>query len=404
MERQILEVSQVNEYIKGLMDTDELLTGLCIRGELSNYKIYPSGHHYFTLKDAGGALRCVMFRSSAARLRFRPENGMKVLAMGRITVFPRDGAYQLYCEDLMPDGAGDLNVEFEQLKARLEAEGLFDRAHKKPLPQYPHRIAIITSGAGAAIMDMLRSLARRYPLSKVMILPVRVQGTEAPAEIVGAIRYANRYQLADVIITGRGGGSLEDLWAFNDERVARAIYASEIPVVSAVGHEPDVTISDYVADVRAATPSNGAELVAPDRQELLRHIAQLSARMTTMMEKQLSLSRRQLDMLAKKRVLQSPMHYIEDKRLALDYVHRRLIASSQQLLAGKKQKFISLTAKLDAMSPLKVLSRGYSVTHRADGSVLRASSEVAPGDEITVRLLHGSVRAEVLETREEKTP
>lgn len=404
MEQQIFEVSQVNEYIKARMDADELLNGLFIRGELSNYKVYPSGHHYFTMKDANGALRCVMFRYSAMRLRFRPENGMKVIAVGRISVFPRDGAYQLYCEDLMPDGAGDLNVAFEQLKARLEAEGLFDRAHKKPLPQYPHRIAIITSGAGAAIMDMLRILARRYPLSKVMILPVRVQGTEAPAEIAGAIRYANRYQLADVIITGRGGGSLEDLWAFNDERVARAIYASEIPVVSAVGHEPDVTISDYVADIRAATPSNGAELVAPDRQELLRHIAQLSARMTTMMEKQLSLSRRQLDMLAKKRVLQSPMHYIEDKRLALDYVHRRLIASSQQLLAGKKQKFISLTAKLDAMSPLKVLSRGYSVTHRADGSVLRASSEVAPGDEITVRLLHGSVRAEVLETREEKTP
>ena len=404
MEQQIFEVSQVNEYIKARMDADELLNGLFIRGELSNYKIYPSGHHYFTMKDANGALRCVMFRYSAMRLRFRPENGMKVIAVGRISVFPRDGAYQLYCEDLMPDGTGDLNVAFEQLKARLEAEGLFDRAHKKPLPQYPHRIAIITSGAGAAIMDMLRILARRYPLSKVMILPVRVQGTEAPAEIVGAIRYANRYQLADVIITGRGGGSLEDLWAFNDERVARAIYASEIPVVSAVGHEPDVTISDYVADVRAATPSNGAELVAPDRQELLRHIAQLSARMTTMMEKQLSLSRRQLDMLAKKRVLQSPMHYIEDKRLALDYVHRRLIASSQQLLAGKKQKFISLTAKLDAMSPLKVLSRGYSVTHRADGRVLRASCEVAPGDEITVRLLHGSVRAEVLETREEKTP
>ncbi len=404
MEQQIFEVSQVNEYIKARMDADELLNGLFIRGELSNYKVYPSGHHYFTMKDANGALRCVMFRYSTMRLRFRPENGMKVIAVGRISVFPRDGAYQLYCEDLMPDGAGDLNVAFEQLKACLEAEGLFDRAHKKPLPQYPHRIAIITSGAGAAIMDMLRILARRYPLSKVMILPVRVQGTEAPAEIAGAIRYANRYQLADVIITGRGGGSLEDLWAFNDERVARAIYASEIPVVSAVGHEPDVTISDYVADVRAATPSNGAELVAPDRQELLRHIAQLSARMTTMMEKQLSLSRRQLDMLAKKRVLQSPMHYIEDKRLALDYVHRRLIASSQQLLAGKKQKFISLTAKLDAMSPLKVLSRGYSVTHRADGSVLRASSEVAPGDEITVRLLHGSVRAEVLETREEKTP
>ena len=256
MERKILDVSQVNEYIKGLMDTDELLTGLCIRGELSNYKIYPSGHHYFTLKDAGGALRCVMFRSSAAHLRFRPENGMKVLAMGRITVFPRDGAYQLYCNDLTPDGVGDLYVAFEQLKAKLSAEGLFDARYKKPLSPFPHRIAIITSGAGAAIMDMLRILGKRYPLSKVVILPVRVQGQEAPAEIAGAIRYANKYQVADVIITGRGGGSMEDLWAFNDERVARAIFASTIPVVSAVGHEPDVTISDFVADVRAATPSN----------------------------------------------------------------------------------------------------------------------------------------------------
>ena len=268
MERQILDVSQVNDYIKGLMDRDELLAGLCIRGELSNYKIYPSGHHYFTLKDADGALRCVMFRSSAARLRFRPENGMKVLAMGRITVFPRDGAYQLYCSDLTPDGIGDLYVAFEQLKAKLSSEGLFDARHKKPLPPFPHRIAIITSGAGAAIMDMLRILGKRYPLSKVVILPVRVQGAEAPAEIAGAIRYANKYQVADVIITGRGGGSMEDLWAFNDERVARAIFASEIPVVSAVGHEPDVTISDFVADVRAATPSNAAELVAPDENEV----------------------------------------------------------------------------------------------------------------------------------------
>ena len=210
MERKILDVSQVNEYIKGLMDTDELLTGLCIRGELSNYKIYPSGHHYFTLKDAGGALRCVMFRSSAAHLRFRPENGMKVLAMGRITVFPRAGAYQLYCNDLTPDGVGDLYVAFEQLKAKLSAEGLFDARYKKPLPPFPHRIAIITSGAGAAIMDMLRILGKRYPLSKVVILPVRVQGQEAPAEIAGAIRYANKYQVADVIITGRGGGSMEE--------------------------------------------------------------------------------------------------------------------------------------------------------------------------------------------------
>ena len=265
MEQTIFAVSEVNEYIKNMLDTDERLNALFIRGELSNYKVYPSGHHYFTLKDETGALRCVMFRSSAVRLRFRPENGMKVIAFGRITVFPRDGAYQLYCADLTPDGVGDLHVAFEQLKAKLLEEGLFAREHKKPLPPFPHRIAIITSGAGAAIMDMLRILGKRYPLSKVLILPVRVQGAEAPAEIAGAIRYANRWKIADVIITGRGGGSIEDLWAFNDERVARAIYASEIPVVSAVGHEPDVTISDFVADVRAATPSNGAELVAPDK-------------------------------------------------------------------------------------------------------------------------------------------
>lgn len=403
MQQQIFEVSQINEYIKARFDADELLNALFIRGELSNYKVYPSGHHYFTMKDANGALRCVMFRYSAQRLRFRPENGMKVIAMGRISVFPRDGAYQLYCEDLMPDGAGDLHVAFEQLKAKLEAEGLFDPAHKKPLPAYPHRIAIITSGAGAAVMDMLRILARRYPLSKVMILPVRVQGVEAPAEIAGAIRYANRYQLADVIITGRGGGSLEDLWAFNDERVARAIYASEIPIVSAVGHEPDVTISDYVADVRAATPSNGAELVAPDQQELRRRLSQLSARMGGAMEKKLTLSRRALDELAKKRVLQSPMHYIEDKRLALDYVQRRLVAASQQQLAGKKQRFIALTAKLDAMSPLKVLARGYSVTRTADGRVLRDARDVSAGDTLKIRLLRGSVSATVRET-EEETP
>lgn len=403
MEQQIFEVSQVNEYIKSRFDADALLSGLFIRGELSNYKVYPSGHHYFTMKDAGGALRCVMFRYSAQRLRFRPENGMKVIAMGRISVFPRDGAYQLYCEDLMPDGAGDLHVAFEQLKAKLEAEGLFDPAHKKPLPAYPHRIAIVTSGAGAAVMDMLRILARRYPLSKVMILPVRVQGAEAPAEIAGAIRYANRFTLADVIITGRGGGSLEDLWAFNDERVARAIFESEIPVVSAVGHEPDVTISDYVADVRAATPSNGAELVAPDGQALLHRLTQLSARMDGAMRKKLTLSRSRLDELRQKRVLQSPKYYIEDKRLTLDYTQRRLIAASERLLAEKNQRFVALTAKLDAMSPLKVLARGYSVTRKADGGVVRDATAVAAGEEINIRLLRGALRATITQT-EEETP
>ena len=400
MEQTIFAVSEVNEYIKNMLDTDERLNALFIRGELSNYKVYPSGHHYFTLKDETGALRCVMFRSSAVRLRFRPENGMKVIAFGRITVFPRDGAYQLYCADLTPDGVGDLHVAFEQLKAKLLEEGLFAREHKKPLPPFPHRIAIITSGAGAAIMDMLRILGKRYPLSKVLILPVRVQGAEAPAEIAGAIRYANRWKIADVIITGRGGGSIEDLWAFNDERVARAIYASEIPVVSAVGHEPDVTISDFVADVRAATPSNGAELVAPDKEELRKRLAQTQERMAAAVERQLSLSRQRLEALAGKRVLQSPMNYLQDKRMTLEYSRERLSSASQRLMQAKREQFVRLTAKLDAMSPLKVLSRGYSVVRTEDGSVLRRAADARPGDRIQIDLMQGTLLAEVSQVLE----
>lgn len=400
MEQTIFAVSEVNEYIKNMLDTDEQLNALFIRGELSNYKVYPSGHHYFTLKDETGALRCVMFRSSAVRLRFRPENGMKVIAFGRITVFPRDGAYQLYCADLTPDGVGDLHVAFEQLKAKLLEEGLFAREHKKPLPPFPHRIAIITSGAGAAIMDMLRILGKRYPLSKVLILPVRVQGAEAPAEIAGAIRYANRWKIADVIITGRGGGSIEDLWAFNDERVARAIYASEIPVVSAVGHEPDVTISDFVADVRAATPSNGAELVAPDKEELRKRLAQTQARMAAAVERQLSLSRQRLEALAGKRVLQSPMNYLQDMRMTLEYSRERLSSASQRLMQAKREQFVRLTAKLDAMSPLKVLSRGYSVVRTEDGSVLRRAADARLGDRIQIDLMQGTLLAEVSQVLE----
>ena len=301
----IYSVTQVNTYIQSMMDSDRLLAGLCVRGELSNYKVYPSGHHYFSLKDATGALRCVMFKSSALRLRFRPENGMKVLAMGRISVFPRDGAYQLYCTGLTPDGVGDLHVAFEQLKARLQAEGLFDPAHKKPLPRYPGVIAIVTSSAGAAVHDMLRILRKRYPLSKVLLLPVRVQGAEAPAELCGAIRYVNRWNLADLIITGRGGGSLEDLWAFNDETLARTIYESRIPVISAVGHEPDVTISDYVADLRAATPSNAAELAVPDQAELVRRLRSITSAMGAQLSRQVKLNRKRLEVLASSRPLQS---------------------------------------------------------------------------------------------------
>ena len=402
MERQIISVGQVNEYIKRLMDTDALLNSLCIRGEISNYKIYPSGHHYFTLKDEAGALRCVMFRSSASHLRFRPENGMKVLALGRITVFPRDGAYQLYCTDLTPDGVGELYVAFEQLKAKLSAEGLFDAQYKKKLPPFPHTIAIITSGAGAAIMDMLRILGKRYPLSKVVILPVRVQGAEAPAEIAGAIRYANKYKVADVIITGRGGGSMEDLWAFNDERVARAIFASDIPVVSAVGHEPDVTISDFVADVRAATPSNAAELVAPDQNDLRQYLLAAQNRLAQAMQKQLKLERKTLESLKNRKVLQSPINYVNEKRMLLDHSAQKLTAAAQRNFTGQKQRFVRLTAKLDALSPLKVLSRGYSLVMDTGGHVVQRAGQVKIGDTVDIKLHQGSLTASVTKTQEER--
>ena len=400
MERQILDVSQVNEYIKNLMDGDELLAGLCIRGELSNYKIYPSGHHYFTLKDAGGALRCVMFRSSAARLRFRPENGMKVLAMGRITVFPRDGAYQLYCSDVTPDGVGDLYVAFEQLKRKLSSEGLFDAQYKKPLPPFPHRIAIITSGAGAAIMDMLRILGKRYPLSKVVILPVRVQGAEAPAEIAGAIRYANKYQIADVIITGRGGGSMEDLWAFNDERVARAIFASEIPVVSAVGHEPDVTISDYVADRRASTPSNAAEIAVPDQREIAELISGYSIREDQAMRKKLAQLSDRLESFRTRQVIVNPTAQFDNRRLELDRVRERMISAEERKLHGCRQGFISLAASLDAMRPLRVLTRGYAIASTDGGSCVKSVNDISVGDRISLSLSDG--RAECLVEKTEK--
>ncbi len=400
MEHKIFAVSQINQYIKQQLDGDLLLQDLCISGELSNYKIYPSGHHYFTLKDAEGALRAVMFRGSAGRLRFRPENGMKVLATGRITVYPRDGAYQLYCNSLVPDGVGDLYVAFEQLKAKLQAEGLFDPAHKKPLPPYPHRIAIITSSAGAAIHDMLRILNRRYPLSKVMLLPVRVQGAEAPAEIAGAIRYANRWHLADVIITGRGGGSMEDLWAFNDERVARMIYASEIPVVSAVGHEPDVTISDFVADRRAATPSNAAEIVAPDQQELRQRLDAMQLRMLQSLQKQLQVDRRQVQLLSQARVLQDPMNYVLERRTRLVQLQKQLASAMQQRLAADRERFAKRAAALDAMSPLKVLGRGYALVKNGQ-KLVKSTNDAKPGDRLTLQLSDGTLPAIVARPTEE---
>ena len=400
MEQHIFSVTEVNELVKLLLDNEPMLSGICVRGEISNYKMYPSGHHYFSLKDPTGAIRCVMFKGQASRLRFRPENGMKVVAFGRVTVFPRDGQYQLYCVRLTPEGAGDLHVAFEQLKEQLYKEGLFDEAHKKPLPRFPERIAIVTSSAGAAVHDMIRILRRRYPLAKVILLPVRVQGAEAPPEIVGAIRYADKWKIGDVIITGRGGGSMEDLWAFNDERVAYAIYESEIPIISAVGHEPDVTIADYVADLRAATPSNGAELAVPDQEALLQNLDALNASMAAALNRQLKLAGQRLDALSASPALRSPTAYLDRKSKDLQLLQNRLVSAQERTVAGDNARFISLVAKLDAMSPLKVLSRGYAIAHTQEGALLRSVKQTAPNDTITVSVSDGKITASVLNAKE----
>jgi len=400
MQQKIISVTQINEYIRVQMDADPLLGNLSIRGEISNYKMYPSGHHYFTLKDEGGALRCVLFKGNAVRLRFRPENGMKVIAMGKISVFPRDGAYQLYCTALTLDGVGDLHVAFEQLKAKLAAQGLFDPAHKKPIPKYPQTIGIVTSSAGAAVHDMLRILRKRYPLCKVLLLPVRVQGVEAPPEIAGAIRYANHYRLADLLIVGRGGGSIEDLWAFNDERVAYAIYESQIPIISAVGHEPDVTISDYVADLRAATPSNGAELAVPDQDALRQTLDAMSGAMASSLNRQVKAARQHLQVLSASPALQSPTGYLDQKRKNLEMLQNRLLSAQIQGTDRKKRRYVELAAKLDAMSPLKVLTRGYAMAQTETGDVLKSVTQVQVGDVITVHLSDGSVDATVAERKE----
>ena len=401
LQQRIYSVSEVNQYIKQLLEEQPILSGILIRGEISNYKVYPSGHHYFTLKDGQGALRCVLFAGSAKYLRFCPENGMKVVASGKISAYPRDGAYQLYCTRLVSDGVGDLHIAFEQLKQKLYAQGLFAPEHKKALPAYPRCIAIVTSPAGAAVHDMIRILRRRYPLSKVLLLPVRVQGKEAPPEIASAIRYANRFQLADVLIVGRGGGSIEDLWAFNEEIVAQAIYDSQIPVISAVGHEPDVTISDLVADCRASTPSNAAEIVAPDQGELRRKLQTLSERMSKNQRHKIDVYDRRLQELQRKRVLADPMAFLQDRSMQLDFTQEKLVTAVERVLESYTHRFTHAAASLDAMSPLGVLRRGYCVAQKEDKTILRSCLQAEPGESISLRLADGRLQCVVTKKGDE---
>lgn len=367
-------VSELNNGLKSLID-GSAFSDVAVCGEISNYKVYPSGHHYFSLKDSESSLPCVMFRQNAQTLRFKPENGMEVTAYGRISVYVRDGRYQLYCSFLDCSGEGDLSVAFEQLKKKLSEEGLFDESHKKPLPRFPGVIAVVTSPAGAAVHDIINILGSRWPLSKVVVYPVRVQGDEAPAEISAAIEEINRTSAADLIITGRGGGSAEDLWAFNDEYLAKVIYASEIPVISAVGHEPDVSISDYVADRRASTPSNAAEIAVPDIADIRQILSSYANKL-------------------------NPSVYISNRRIELDRYSDRLAFAENSVLGIKKQEILKLAASLDAMSPLKVLSRGYSVVTSA-GSAVRDASVLNIGDRLSIRFEKGSAECLVEETLNE---
>lgn len=388
MTQKALTVSQLNEYIKEMFSRDDLLSGICLMGEISNFKRHSSGHLYFTLKDSQSVISAVMFRGDAMRLRFSPDSGMKVIVMGRVSIYPKSGQYQVYVTNMQPDGIGSLYMAFEQLKERLYEKGLFDQSHKKPLPSYPKKIALVTSPTGAAVRDMIRILRVRYPLCDVLVCPVKVQGEGAAEEIAGMIGYVNKHSLADIIITGRGGGSLEDLWAFNEEIVAEAIYKSDIPVISAVGHEPDITISDYVADVRASTPSNAAELAVPDIRQLIAYLHGAADMMTKYQLNIITSYRARLERASKAPVMQGPKEYFNERRMYLAALEDNLVSNQSLFLERRRRHHARLAAELDALSPLKVLSRGYSMVNGPKG-VIKSVKDISPGDDITVVFADG---------------
>lgn len=420
----VYSVTRLNNEIKDLLDAVPGYRNLLVQGEISNYKAHSSGHHYMTLKDEGASINAVIFRSDAMRLKFRLENGMKVIVRARVSSFPRTGQVQLYISEVIPDGAGALNLAFEQLKRKLQAEGLFDPAHKKPIPSCPQRIALVTSPTGAAVRDMIRILGRRWPLAKVTLYPAQVQGQGAAESIARALMLANAIGEADVILCGRGGGSMEDLWAFNEEVVARAIYDSAIPVISAVGHEPDVTIADFAADLRAPTPSGAAELAVPDRAEYALSVRTLDTRLRTAAHKQLQIRHQRLTALQERLELRTPAKYIAEKRLLLDQMADRLCAALPARLTREEQKltvlrqrllaagqgglhrrrlcFAQTVATLDAISPLRVLARGYAVaTKGRRGAVVTDAAALKAGDTLHIRFAKGAADCRVTDTEEE---
>lgn len=396
-EKMTLSVTQVNLYIKNLVESDVRLSSIYVKGELSNFKLHSSGHMYMSLKDEKGVIRAVMFRSAAAKLNFKPENGMKVVAGGRVSVYERDGQYQMYIDTMRPDGLGDLHIAFEQLKEKLYAEGLFEPEHKKKLPKYPKKIGVVTAPTGAAIRDILNILSRRFSYSDVVLYPVLVQGEQAAKSIVQAIRYFNEKNLVDTMIVGRGGGSIEDLWAFNEEIVAHAIYESDIPIISAVGHEVDFTIADFVADLRAPTPSAAAELAVPSQAELREKFLNVYKRLYTCSIRIIENCRMRLNYCSEKPVIRAPFTRINEERLHLDHVSQMFDNAYQKILESKKQRLGLSVSKLDGLSPLGTLSRGFSVAKTEDGKVLKSVTTVRAGDRINIVLSDGEVHTRVEE-------
>lgn len=398
---EVISVGQLNHYVKTLLEGDPNLAAVHIRGEISNFTHhYQSGHMYMSLKDDTAAVRAVMFKWSASKLQFRPEDGMRVIARARVSLYENTGSFQVYIEEMQPDGVGALQVAFEQLKKKLAGEGLFDESRKKSLPKYPNRVGVITSPTGAAVRDILNVLGRRYPLAQVVFCPVLVQGEGAAPSIVDAIQRFNAIGAADVLIVGRGGGSIEDLWAFNEEIVARAVADSAIPVISAVGHETDFTICDFVADLRAPTPSAAAELAVPDAGRLLSFMDNVRARLSTATRNHIGTASSRLEVLKNKRCLSAPQYYTDEQAMRLDYLTRRFAAASRQQLGMADRRLSAAAAKLDALSPLKVLGRGYAIGYTADGGVLDSVSRVGVGDSLTLRVADGTLDCKVTEKQE----
>lgn len=391
----VITVSQLNFYIKSLLDESPALREIYITGEISNLTDhYRSGHIYLSLKDDKALVRAVMFAGNARHLRFKPEEGMKVIARGRVSVYEATGQYQLYIEDMQPDGIGALNLAYEQLKKKLSAEGLFSEDIKKPIPAYPKRIGVITSPTGAAVQDILNILGRRYPIAEVVFCPVLVQGENASAQLIDAIERFNKANAADVIIIGRGGGSIEDLWAFNDEKLARTIAKSDIPVISAVGHETDFTICDFVADLRAPTPSAAAELATPNMTELLSYFKSVKDSLPAIMQRRIDFEKQELDNLASSKVLLSPKEFINIRKNEFDMLSADMIKAFKAILSENQRDFVALSAKLDALSPLSVLSRGYSIVQNKN-KVIKSAKELNIGQNIMVKLSDGKAECEV---------